>query len=139
MDMQVIGNSNTKPTPAAGSGSGSVGGSGPALTSGVAAGARPACACPLNFAPVCASADGGKTRQTFPNGCAARCNGAVVAKQGGCDESEEAAAGEPGDGDVPPEGCMCTMQVRLKPSAVCWPRAAAPRFLQMACQVAMRR
>jgi len=44
----------------------------------------PQCACPSIWRPVCASADDGRTYQTFVNACAAKCAGATVKTQGEC-------------------------------------------------------
>lgn len=45
---------------------------------------RPACPCPFDWRPVCASADGGKSFRTFGNECAAKCVSAVVKTKGEC-------------------------------------------------------
>jgi hypothetical protein len=89
----------------------------------------PMCTCPSIWRPVCASADGGKTYQTFVNDCSAKCAGAVVRSQGECasivvkdenqdgkDDAPEAAKKMSGAGpqevpaatpSVPPTACPC--------------------------------
>ncbi|KAI8476159.1 MAG: hypothetical protein J3K34DRAFT_286570 [Monoraphidium minutum] len=42
------------------------------------------CACQLDWRPVCASPDGGKSFRTFENECGAKCAGAAVKAQGEC-------------------------------------------------------
>ena len=82
------------------------------------------------YAPVCGTADAGKTRKTFSNACAARCEGAGVVAQGACEGDTDAAVAAPDNVDAsgalvapggggggageaavpPPAECVCTMQ-----------------------------